>query len=67
VTETFTEVDWKRLQEELQKAQLEAQQLSAALSDAWEELTLLYELAEQMRGVLDIDQAVELAITHAAT
>jgi HD-GYP domain-containing protein (c-di-GMP phosphodiesterase class II) len=66
VTETFTEVDWKRLQEELQKAQLEAQQLSAALSDAWEELTLLYELAEQMRGVLDIDQAVELAITHAA-
>ncbi len=65
MTETFTEIEWKRLQEELQKAQFEAQQLSAALSDAWEELTLLYELAEQLRGVLDVDQAVELAITHA--
>lgn len=61
----FTETERKRLQEELQKAQLEAQQLSAALSDAWEELTLLYELAEQLRGVLDIDRAVELAIIHA--
>jgi len=65
VTETLTEADWMRLQEELQKARLEAQQLSAALADAWEELTLLYELAEQLRGVLDIDQAVELALVHA--
>lgn len=64
--ETFTETEWMRLQEELQKARMEAQQLSAALADAWEELTLLYELAEQMRGVLDIDQAVELALMHAA-
>lgn len=63
--ETFTETDWMRLHEELQKARLEAQQLSAALADAWEELTLLYELAEQLRGVLDIDQAVELALIHA--
>lgn len=63
--ETFTETDWMRLQEELQKSRLEAQQLSAALTDAWEELTLLYELAEQLRGVLDIDQAVELALIHA--
>lgn len=63
--ETFTETEWKRLQEELQKARLEAQQLSATLADAWEELTLLYELAEQLRGVLDIDQAVELALIHA--
>jgi len=65
VTETLTEADWMRLQEELQKARLEAQQLSVALADAWEELTLLYELAEQLRGVLDIDQAVELALIHA--
>lgn len=65
MTETLTEADWMRLQEELQKARLEAQQLSAALADAWEELTLLYELAEQLRGVLDIDQAVELALVHA--
>ncbi|MFN3420959.1 MAG: HD domain-containing phosphohydrolase [Armatimonadota bacterium] len=63
--ETFTETDWTKLQEELQKAHLEAQQLSAALADAWEELTLLYELAEQLRGVLDIDRAVELALIHA--
>lgn len=65
MTETLTEADWMRLQEELQKARLEAQQLSVALADAWEELTLLYELAEQLRGVLDIDQAVELALIHA--
>lgn len=63
--ETFTETDWTKLQEELQKARLEAQQLSATLADAWEELTLLYELAEQLRGVLDIDRAVELALIHA--
>ncbi|MCX7642942.1 MAG: HD domain-containing protein [Armatimonadetes bacterium] len=63
--ETFAETDWRRLQEELQKARLEAQRLSASLADAWEELTLLYDLAEQLRGVLDIDQAVELALIHA--
>ncbi len=63
--ETFTETDWMKLQEELQKARLEAQQLSSALADAWEELTLLYELADQLRGVLDIDRAVELALMHA--
>ncbi|MCS7191384.1 MAG: HD domain-containing protein [Armatimonadetes bacterium] len=53
------------LLEDLQKARLEAQQLSATLAEAWEELTLLYELAEQLRGVLDIDRAVELALLHA--
>lgn len=65
MTETVTQAEWARLQEELQKARFEVQQLSATLSDAWEELTLLYELAEKLRGVLDIDQAVELAITSA--
>lgn len=62
--ETFTETDWMKLQEELQKVRLEAQRLSSALADAWEELTLLYELADQLRGVLDIDRAVELALIH---
>ncbi|MCS7264825.1 MAG: HD domain-containing protein [Armatimonadetes bacterium] len=51
--------------DELKKVRLEAQKLSSALADAWEELTLLYELAEQMRGVLDVDQAIELALVHA--
>lgn len=65
VIEAVSETDWARLQKELQKVRLEAQQLSIALSDAWEELTLLYDLAEQLRGVLDINQAVGLALMHA--
>jgi len=56
VVAPISEADWKQLQAELQQARLEAQKLSAALADTWEELTLLYELAEQLRGVLDIDQ-----------
>jgi len=64
VVAPISEADWKQLQAELQQARLEAQKLSAALADTWEELTLLYELAEQLRGVLDIDQAVRLALEH---
>lgn len=62
---TEEEAQLARLIEELQKSRLETQQLSFALADAWEELTLLYELAEQLRGVLDVDQAIELALVHA--
>ncbi len=57
---SLTEKDWQRLQEELQKARLEAQQLSLVLSEAWDELTLLYDLAEQLRGLLDIQKVVHL-------
>lgn len=52
----------EQLREALQRAQAETQQLSAALADSWEELTLLYELAESLRGVLDVDKAVRLTL-----
>lgn len=65
MSETSNGQEMAILIKELQKARLEAQQLSTALADAWEELILLYELSEQMRGVLDVDQAVELALVHA--
>ncbi len=64
MSEVVTEQEINQLIGKLQEARLEAQKLSAALSDAWEELTLLYELAEQLSGVLNVDQAVELALTH---
>ncbi len=59
------EGDWQRLQEELLKAQTEARELSLALAEAWDELTLLYSLAEQLRGVLDVHKVTQLMLQHA--
>ncbi len=60
-----TAEEFQKLQEELRQAQREAQQLSAALAESWEELTLLYDLAESLRGVLNVDKAVRLALERA--
>lgn len=56
----------ERLEEVLRRVQEEAQQLSAALSECWEELTLLYDLAEKLRGVLEIEKGARLALERAA-
>lgn len=60
-----TAEELQRLQKALQQAQAEAQQLSAALADSWEELTLLHDLAESLRGVLDVNKAARLALEQA--
>jgi len=46
----------------LEQAREETQKLAEALAESWDELTLLYNLAEGLRGVLEVDQALQFAL-----
>jgi len=49
----------------LEQAREETQKLAEALAESWDELTLLYNLAEGLRGVLEVDQALQFALEQA--
>lgn len=49
----------------LEQAREETQKLAEALAESWDELTLLYNLAEGLRGILEVDQALRFALEQA--
>jgi HD-GYP domain-containing protein (c-di-GMP phosphodiesterase class II) len=55
----------ERLRQMLEQAREESQKLAETLAESWDELTLLYNLAEGLRGVLEVDQALQFALEQA--